>query len=107
MADEIAELQAALTDHYRFDRELGRGGMAVVYLAHDLRHDRQVAIKVLSQPRPATADDERFSREIRVAAKLSHPHILTMHDSGESAGHHYYVMPFIAGDSLRDRLTRD
>ncbi len=107
MTDEIAELQSALTHHYRFDRELGRGGMAVVYLAHDLRHDRQVAIKVLAQPRPAAADDERFSREIRVAAQLNHPHILTLHDSGEAAGHHYYVMPFIAGESLRDLLTRD
>ena len=107
MTDEIAELESALTDHYRFDRELGRGGMAVVYLAHDLRHDRQVAIKVLAQPRPATADDERFSREIRVAAQLSHPHILTLHDSGEVAGYHYYVMPFVAGETLRDRINRD
>ncbi len=80
--------------------------MAVLYLAHDFGYDRQVAIKVLSQPRPATADDERFSREIRVAAQLNHPHILTLHDSGEAAGHHYYVMPFVAGESLRDRLTR-
>jgi len=80
MADEIAELQSALTDHYRFDRKIGRGRMAVAYLAHDVRHDRQVAIKVLSQPRPATADDERFSREIRVAAQLSHPHKAAMID---------------------------
>jgi serine/threonine-protein kinase len=82
----LPELQAALADRYRFERELGRGGMATVYLAHDLRHDRPVALKVLHAERAVTLGPERFQREIRVAARLPHPHILSVHDSGELPG---------------------
>jgi eukaryotic-like serine/threonine-protein kinase len=102
----IADLQAALTDRYRVERELGRGGMATVYLAHDLHHDRPVALKVF-HPELAAAFGERFLREIRVAAKLSHPHILTVHDSGEAAGLLWYTMPLVDGESLRQRISRE
>ena len=80
----LAELQAALADRYAFERELGRGGMATVYLARDLRHDRPVALKVLHPELAATLGPERFQREIRLAARLQHPHILTVYDSGEA-----------------------
>jgi serine/threonine protein kinase len=100
-------LMTALADRYRIERELGRGGMAVVYLARDLRHDREVAIKVLEKPAGAGVGDERFLREIKTAARLSHPNILTLHDSGDIDGTQYYVMPFVAGESLRDRLKRE
>ena len=99
-------LQSALGDRYRIERELGRGGMATVYLAHDLRHDRPVALKVF-HPELAAVLGERFLREIRVAAKLSHPHILTVHDSGESAGFLWYTMPVVDGESLRERIRRE
>jgi serine/threonine-protein kinase len=99
-------LSAALADRYRIERELGQGGMATVYLAHDLRHDRPVALKVLRPELAATLGPERFVNEIRIAARLTHPHILPVHDSGEAAGFLYYVMPFIAGETLRDRLAR-
>ena len=102
-----APLAAALRERYRFERELGRGGMATVYLAHDLRHDRRVAVKVLRPDLAADLGAERFLGEIRLVASLTHPHILPLHDSGEAAGFLYYVMPFIEGESLRDRLTRD
>ena len=111
--DTLAELRAALADRYRLERELGRGGMAVVYLAHDLRHDRSVALKVLHPERAASLGAERFQREIRVAARLQHPHILTVHDSGELPGTAerpavlWFAMPFVDGESLRDRLTRE
>jgi serine/threonine protein kinase len=101
-----AHLQSALEDRYRVERELGRGGMATVYLAHDLRHDRPVALKVF-HPELAATLGERFLREIRVAAKLSHPHILTVHDSGESAGFLWYTMPVVDGESLRQRIQRE
>jgi len=102
-----ARLAAALAGRYTLRRELGRGGMATVYLAQDLRHDRPVALKVL-HPELATAlGPERFQREIRLAARLQHPHILTVHDSGEDAGRLWFTMPFVEGESLRDRLNRE
>ncbi|HEX5820062.1 MAG TPA: protein kinase [Gemmatimonadales bacterium] len=99
-------LTAALADRYRLERELGAGGMATVYLAEDLKHRRQVAVKVLRPDLAATMGAERFEREIHVAARLQHPHILGVLDSGEAAGFFYYVMPYVEGESLRDRLTR-
>jgi len=89
------------------ERELGRGGMATVYLAHDVRHDRPVALKVLHPDLAHALGPERFQREIRLAARLQHPHILTVHDSGETAGQLWFTMPFIEGESLRDRLNRE
>jgi len=106
MTDRIAELQAALADRYRIEHPLGRGGMATVFHAHDLRHDRPVALKVF-HPELAAALGERFVLEIRIAAKLSHPHILTVHDSGEAAGLLWYTMPVVDGESLRQRLNRE
>jgi len=100
-------LSASLSDRYRVERELGAGGMATVYLAHDLKHDRDVAIKVLHEDLAATIGAERFLREIKIEARLTHPHILPMLDSGESAGFLYYVMPYVEGESLRDRLNRE
>ncbi|HEV8123048.1 MAG TPA: serine/threonine-protein kinase, partial [Gemmatimonadales bacterium] len=100
-------LRAALADRYQIERELGQGGMATVYLAQDLRHDRPVAIKVLEKPVGAGIGDERFQREISTAAKLSHPHILSLYDSGEAAGYRYYVMPYVTGESLRDRIGHE
>ena len=101
-----ARLIDALADRYTLDRELGQGGMATVYLAHDIKHDRKVAIKVLRQELSATLGSERFAREIAVAARLQHPHILGLLDSGEADGVFYYVMPYVDGETLRDRLTR-
>ena len=86
MADLLARLQSALADHYTIERELGAGGMATVYLAHDLKHDRQVALKVLREELTAALDAERFHREIQIAAQLQHPNILPLLDSGEAAG---------------------
>jgi eukaryotic-like serine/threonine-protein kinase len=99
-------LKSALSDRYRIDRELGAGGMATVFLAQDLKHDRQVAIKVLREDVSASLGTERFLREIKVAAALQHPHILPLYDSGDAAGLLYYVMPFVDGQSLRDKLVR-
>ena len=96
----------ALRDRYQLERELGRGGMATVYLAQDLRHRRQVAVKVLQPELAATLGSDRFFREIEVAARLQHPHILPLLDSGEAAGFYYYVMPYVAGESLRERVAR-
>jgi serine/threonine-protein kinase len=96
-----------LRDRYVLDRELGRGGMATVYLAHDRRHDRPVALKVLHGDLAQTLGPERFQREIHTAARLQHPHILTVLDSGEAAGQLWFTMPFVEGESLRDRLTRE
>ena len=104
--DIFSRLQASLADRYRVDRELGRGGMATVYLAHDLRHDRPVALKVF-HPQLGSELGERFLREIRMAARLSHPHILTVHDSGEADGLLWYTMPVVDGESLRQRLRRE
>jgi eukaryotic-like serine/threonine-protein kinase len=100
------ELRIALSDRYSVERELGHGGMATVYLARDRRHDRDVAVKVVDQAiTPVGA--ERFLREIRIAAKLTHPNVLGVHDSGEMGGFLYYVMPYVDGETLRHRLTRD
>ena len=112
MTDALARLAAALADRYTVDRELGRGGMATVYLAEDLKHDRKVAIKVLRPELGATLGPERFLQEIRVAARLQHPHIVGLLDSGVIAGEHgteavpYYVMPYMEGETLRERLAR-
>jgi len=107
MADVLPTLSAALADRYRLDRELGQGGMATVYLAHDHKLGRAVALKVLRPELAAALGGERFLREIEIAAKLAHPHILALHDCGEAAGLLYYTMPFVEGESLRDRLSRE
>lgn len=99
-------LKGALADRYTLQRELGRGGMATVYLAQDLRHDRPVALKVLNPDLSALLGAERFHQEIRVTARLRHPHILPLYDSGEAAGALYYVMPLVEGESLRARMDR-
>ena len=98
-------LRGALADRYRLERELGAGGMATVYLAEDLKHHRQVAVKVLRPELAATLGPDRFMQEIEIAARLQHPHILPVHDSGEAGGFLFYVMPYVEGESLRDRLT--
>jgi serine/threonine-protein kinase len=100
-------LREALADSYAVDRELGRGGMATVFRAEDLKHRRSVAIKVLHQELSAQIGPERFAREIEIAARLQHPHILPLYDSGEARGLLYYVMPLVEGESLRDRLDRE
>ncbi|MEP6729205.1 MAG: protein kinase [bacterium] len=100
------EIQIALPDRYRVIREIGRGGMAIVYLAEDVPHGREVAVKVLSPQLGSTIDSERFKREILIAAQLSHPNILPAYDSGFSNGVLYYVMPYVPGESLRKRLDR-
>src|SRR3954462_4452935 len=100
-------LADALRDRYTIERELGRGGMATVYLARDLKHDRLVAVKVLRPDLAAVLGGDRFLREIRLTAQLQHPHILPLLDSGEAAGFLYYVMPYIEGESLRERLARE
>jgi eukaryotic-like serine/threonine-protein kinase len=107
MPDPIAILREALADRYAFERELGRGGMATVYLVQDLRHDRPVALKVLHPELAATLGPERFQREIKLAARLQHPHVLTVLDSGETAGRLWFTMPYVEGESLRDRLRRE
>jgi len=105
--DPFEHLQSALRDRYRVERPLGRGGMALVYLAHDLKHDRQVAIKVLRPELTAMLGRERFLREIQIAAKLNHPHVLSLHDSGEAGELLYYVMPYVEGETLEERLRRE
>ena len=105
--DLLEQLTAALGDRYRVERELGRGGMAVVFLAEDLKHRRRVAIKLLKPDLSAVLGSERFLREIDIAATLQHPHILPLFDSGEAGGLLYYVMPFAEGESLRQRLARE
>jgi eukaryotic-like serine/threonine-protein kinase len=107
MADIPDRLAAALADRYRLERDLGAGGMATVYLAQDLKHDRQVAIKVLRPELAAVIGADRFLSEIKTTANLQHPHILPLHDSGEADSFLFYVMPFIEGESLRDRLDRE
>ena len=103
----VDQLSTALAERYRIRRELGRGGMAVVYLAVDLRHDRPVAIKVLQREIALALGADRFLNEIRTTAGLSHPHILPLHDSGDAGGLLYYVMPFVDGESLRQRMRRE
>ncbi|TFG45168.1 MAG: serine/threonine protein kinase, partial [Gemmatimonadales bacterium] len=107
MTDPLPRLSAALSDHYRIERELGAGGMATVYLAEDLKHKRRVAIKVLRAELAAVIGAERFVTEITTTANLQHPHILALHDSGAADGFLYYVMPYVEGESLRDRLSRE
>ena len=107
MTEPLERLTAALGDRYAIEREVGSGGMATVYLARDLKHDRLVALKVLKPELAATLGPDRFPREIRILAKLQHPNVLPLHDSGESSGYLYYVMPFVEGESLRERLSRD
>ena len=118
MTNPLSQLQDALADRYVIERELGRGGMATVYLAQDLKHERRVAIKVLHPELAAMLGPERFLREIKLTAGLNHPHILPLLDSGEVLVEHpersegprsflYYIMPFVEGESLRDRLTRE
>src|SRR4030095_963725 len=107
MTDTLARLENALADRYRIERELGQGGMATVYLAEDLKHGRKVAIKVLHPELSAVIGGERFLSEIKTTASLQHPHILGLIDSGEADGLLYYVMPFIGGETLRGRLTRE
>jgi len=108
VTDVTASLLAdALRDRYTLERELGRGGMATVYLARDVRHKRPVALKVLHPELAQTLGPERFQREIELAARLQHPHILTVHDSGEAAGQLWFTMPYVEGESLRDRLRQE
>ena len=107
MAEPFASLQAALADRYTIERELGRGGMATVYLAEELKHHRRVAIKVLRPDLAAALGPERFLREIAIAGGLQHPHMLTLIDSGSEEGILYYVMPYVEGESLRGRLDRE
>ena len=107
MSDPITRLNAALEGRYTIERELGQGGMATVYLADDVRHRRKVALKVLRPDLAATLGTERFLREIEIAANLTHPHILPLHDSGEADGFLFYVLPYVEGESLRDRLVRE
>ena len=107
MSGDGVSLAAALADRYRIERELGQGGMATVYLARDLTHDRDVAIKVLHPDLAAALGAERFLAEIRTTANLQHPHILPLHDSGAAGGFLFYVMPFVDGETLRTRITRD
>jgi eukaryotic-like serine/threonine-protein kinase len=107
MMDALARLSAALADRYRIERELGAGGMATVYLGHDLRHDRDVAIKVLHPDLGAALGGDRFLSEIKTTARLQHPHILPLLDSGEADTLLYYVMPYVRGETLRTRLERE
>src|SRR5437879_9296965 len=107
LIDPLARVQPALAGRYTIERELGRGGMATVYLAQDRKHHRQVAIKVLKPELAAALGPERFLREIDTAPRLTHPHILPLHDSGEAEGFLFYVMPYVEGESLRDRLSRE
>src|SRR3954471_12481317 len=107
MADDRDRIRAALRGRYDVEREIGHGGMATVYLAEDLKHHRLVAVKVLHPELAATLGHERFLREVEIAARLQHPHILTLIDSGEADGLLYYVMPFVDGTSVRARLARE
>ncbi len=107
MSDRLEDLKAALVGRYEIEREIGHGGMATVYLATDVRHHRQVAVKVLRPDLAAALGPERFLREIEIAANLTHPHILPLHDSGEADGFLYYVMPYIKGHTLRERIEKE
>jgi serine/threonine-protein kinase len=107
MAEITARLTTAIADRYRIERELGAGGMATVYLAHDVKHERKVALKVLRPELAAVIGAERFLAEIKVTANLQHPHILPLHDSGEADTFLYYVMPYVEGETLRDKIDRE
>src|SRR6476659_418317 len=105
--DAAAQLSSALAGRYTIDREIGAGGMATVYLARDVRHDRRVALKVLKPELGAVLGVDRFLSEIKVTANLQHPNLLPLFDSGETNGLLYYVMPFVEGETLRARLDRE
>jgi hypothetical protein len=107
MSDPGLRLNAALEGRYHIERQLGEGGMATVYLADDLKHERKVALKVLKPELAAVVGAERFLAEIKTTANLQHPHILPLHDSGEADGLLFYVMPYVQGESLRERLERE
>ncbi|HEY6948075.1 MAG TPA: serine/threonine-protein kinase, partial [Gemmatimonadales bacterium] len=107
MPELLDRLQSALSDRYRLEREIGAGGMATVYLAQDVRHDRRVALKVLRPELAAVIGAERFLAEIKLTANLQHPHILPLFDSGAADGYLFYVMPFVQGETLRDRMNRE
>jgi len=106
--DLLASLSAALSGRYEILRELGSGGMAIVYLAEDIKHRRKVALKVLRPEFAAVCcEPDRFLREIEIVARLTHPHILPLHDSGQAESLLYYVMPYVTGESLRQRMNRE
>ena len=107
MAELLERLGTALAARYRLERELGQGGMAKVFLAHDLKYERKVAVKVLRPELAAEAAPGRFLHEIQIAARLHHPHILPLYDSDQVDGLVYYVMPYIEGETLRQRLARE
>ncbi len=107
MSEITSRLSTALADRYKIERHLGEGGMATVYLAEDLKHKRKVALKVLKPDLAAVLGAERFVQEITTTANLQHPHILPLFDSGEADSFLYYVMPFIDGETLRDKLNRE
>ena len=107
MPDAVNRLRDALAGSYSIEESIGEGGMATVYLAHDMKHDRKVALKVLRPELAAVLGAERFLREITTTANLRHPHILPLYDSGEAADMLFYVMPYVEGESLRDRLDRE
>ncbi len=107
MTEITQQLSSALADRYKIESHVGEGGMATVYLAHDLKHDRKVALKVLRPELAAVIGADRFLQEIKVTANLQHPHILPLHDSGDAGSFLYYVMPYVEGDSLRDKLNRE
>ena len=106
-SDTVARLNAALEGRYRIDRELGEGGMATVYLADDLRHERKVAVKVLKPELAAVVGADRFLAEIKTTANLQHPHILPLFDSGEADSFLFYVMPYVEGESIRELITKE
>jgi serine/threonine-protein kinase len=107
VTDVPDRLRRALSASYRIERELGAGGMATVYLAHDLKHQRAVALKVLHPDLAHALGPDRFRREVEIAARLTHPHILTVFDSGDADGMLWYTMPFVDGESLRDMIARE
>ena len=107
MSDSITRLNTALEGRYRIESELGEGGMAMVYLADDLKHERKVALKVLKPELAAVVGAERFLAEIKTTASLQHPHILPLYDSGEADSFLFYVMPYVEGETLRERIDRE
>src|SRR6185503_13500295 len=107
MSTPLGAVADALSSSYRFEREIGAGGMAQVYLAEDLKHRRRVAVKILRPELTAGVGADRFVQEIDIVASLRHPHILPLYDSGDAGGALYYVMPYVDGESLRARLARD
>ena len=107
MTEQLDRLNAALAGRYEIERKIGQGGMATVYLAHDIKHDRKVAVKVLRPELAAVIGAERFVQEIKTTANLQHPHILALFDSGEADSFLYYVMPLVEGETLRAKLDRE